>query len=415
MPAEIIKLLVILVLIIFFLKVRLNLGLNLLLNSVLMGVLFRIEILQIFHIWKNAALDSVTLELVGIIFLVYLLSIIMEKLKKFEGMVFSLQKMIKDYRLVMILISSFVALLPIQGGAIFSAPMIKSIGETNHLSSEKNMFINYWFRHIWNLVWPLYPSIILYSSLIGISLVRLVITVLPFAVISFLSGIIWVYRNSSNYTSFPQNNDNKKTTIILIDFIKDIWPVLVVILLVLLFNISLLLSLFIVIIAIFIFYPEIRSQLISLFVKSISRSYKTIFMIFGIFIFKEMLEYSQIVEFLPNYFLSLGIPINGILILVPFFIGVFTGSQIAYIGICVPVFFAFLVDANGIIIVSRIIILYIAGYIGTMLTPIHLCLAITKDYFQAKISSFYYILVIHLSILGIFSLVYYLFLVNMVD
>ena len=52
-------------------------------------------------------------------------------------MVISLQKLIHDYRYIMMFISSFIALLPIQGGATFSAPMIKSIGENNNTNPEK--------------------------------------------------------------------------------------------------------------------------------------------------------------------------------------------------------------------------------------------------------------------------------------
>ncbi len=128
MPIEIVKLLVIIIFILFLLKIKINLGLNLIFNSILLGILFKIEPRQILVIFKNVITNTGMLELLGIIFLVYLLSIILEKLKKIEGMVHSLQRMIKDYRLVMIFISSFVALLPIQGGGIFSAPMIKYIG-----------------------------------------------------------------------------------------------------------------------------------------------------------------------------------------------------------------------------------------------------------------------------------------------
>ena len=253
----------------------------------------------------------------GIIFLVYLLSIVMEKLKNFEGMIYSLQNIIKDYRLVMILISSFVALLPIQGGAIFSAPMIKSIGVINHVSAEKNMFINYWFRHICLFIWPLYPEIILYSSLVGISLKNLIVILSPFAVIAFLVGTIWVYRNL-NYQQSHQKNTNDRHIIALRDIVHNTWPVLVVILFILLLNVNLLLALFLVIIALFVFNSELRNQAASHFIESIGASYKTLLMFLGIFIFKGMLEYSQVVDFLPEYFLSIGIPINGILILVPF-------------------------------------------------------------------------------------------------
>ncbi len=405
MPIEITKLLVVLIFIIFLLKIRLNLGLTLFFSSLLMGLLFKIDLFQIFIVIRNEITSFGTLELLGIIFLVYLLSIIMEKLKKFEKMVYALQDIIKDYRLVMIFISSFVALLPIQGGAIFSAPMIKSIGEAHQVEAAKNMFINYWFRHIWLFVWPLYPEIILYSSLLGISLKKLIIILLPYAVIAFLAGIIWLFNSLNKENAVPKKSGETLLSAMK-DLIQNIWPVLVVILFVLIFNIRLLFSILIIVISLIIFFAEIRDHMVQLFVESFKASYKTLMIILGIFIFKGTLEYSQVIEFLPEFFLSKGIPINGILVAVPFLVAFFTGTTTASIGICVPVFLPFLSDDNGVII-SRLIILYLAGYCGLMWTPIHLCLAITKDYFQIRISHFYSILTLNLLILGILSLGYY--------
>jgi len=352
MPFEIIKLLLVIILIIFLLKLKINLGINLLINSLLLGILFRIEIMQIFHIWKNATINPKTLELISIVFLVYLLNIILEKLKMFYGMVKSLQRMIKDYRLVMIFISSFVALLPIQGGAIFSAPMIRKMGTVNNVTPESNMFINYWFRHTWKT----------YNKIV-----------------------------------------------VLLKFFFFFWPILSVIIITLFFNINLLFSLLFVIIILFIFNLGLGNQVVHFLFESFKRSNSTLLMILGIFFFKGVLEYSQVVEYLPHYFLTLGIPIDGVLGLVPFLVGILTGSMTAIVGICVPVLLAFL-TVNKSIMIGRIVLLYIAGFIGMMCTPIHLCLAITKDYFKIKISNFYHILVVHLTILSIFLLIYYIFL-----
>ena len=414
MPSEIIKLLIILILIMFLLKINLNLSLNLLINSVLIGLLFRIDIIRILIIWRDAILDPTSIELLSIIFLLYLLSICMEKLKNFERMVYFLQEMIKDYRLVMILIPSFVSLLPIQGGAIFSAPMIKSIGEVNKISAEKNMFINYWFRHIVTLIYPLNPSIILYASLLSISLKKLIVLLCPFAVLALLSGTIWLYLNL-NYYPVKKRILKYSQIIALKGLLYNTWPILMVVFLTLIFNIMLLFSLSLVLLLLFIFNTEVRVQWTSFLFESVKASYQTLFLVCGIFIFKGMLEYSQVVAFLPDYFLSLGVPLSGVLVFVPFLIGFITGSVIAFIGICVPIFSTILVDNNGMIVISKIVLLFISGHIGMMLTPIHLCLAITKDYFHIRINKFYNILITQLSVLSIFSIFYYLFLSKIVN
>ncbi len=56
------------------------------------------------------------------------------------------------------------------GGAIFSAPMIQEAASGLDVSGRDKVVINYWFRHVWELTWPLYPGMILAASLCGMSI-----------------------------------------------------------------------------------------------------------------------------------------------------------------------------------------------------------------------------------------------------
>lgn len=405
MSIEIIKLFVVLLLILIFLKLKIALWLNLLINSLLIGLMFKLKMVQILVIYRDVAKNFRTIELLTIIVMVYCLSIIMEKLNKYEGMVNSLQKIIPDYRFAMIFLSSFIALLPIQGGAIFSAPMVKTLGERNNNDSEKNMFVNYWFRHIWEFIWPLYPEIILYASLLKISVKGLIAILFPLAIIAFLIGFIWVYKNLF-FEPFTKKDKQINFKSTLKDFVQTTWPILLVVSLVLVFNASLMLSLFIVLIMLFFFYADVRKQIGSILNDVLKTSYKTLLLIYSILIFQGILEYSEIIEILPEFFIVKNFSINAVLILIPILVTFFTGSIFACVGICVPIFLGFLVNPNGTINISQVILLYLSGFIGMMVTPIHLCLAITKDFFNIRISNFYYTLVLNISIFYGLSLVY---------
>ena len=54
------------------------------------------------------------------------------------------------------------------GGAVFSAPMVKMVSQGMAIRDQNQALINYWFRHVWELAWPLYPGVILTVSLAGI-------------------------------------------------------------------------------------------------------------------------------------------------------------------------------------------------------------------------------------------------------
>ena len=94
-------------------------------------------------------MDPVTIRLVGIIVLVLLLSSILKRIESLKDIVDSLQKLVKDYRLILAFIPSFLGLLPMPAGAMFSAPMVDEVGSRMGLGAEKKTIVNYWFRHIW--------------------------------------------------------------------------------------------------------------------------------------------------------------------------------------------------------------------------------------------------------------------------
>jgi len=70
-----------------------------------------------------------------------------------------------------------------------------------------------------------------------------------------------------------------------------------------------------------------------------------------------------------------------------------------------------LMTQGGSLNVSMAMLAYLAGYIGMMVSPMHLCLTVTIEYLKADIAKFYKKLSIHLLILIIISTLYiYLFI-----
>ena len=54
-----------------------------------------------------------------------------------------------------------VGLIPMPAGALFSAPLVQQAGDGVELSAEWKSAVNYWFRHVWEYWWPLYPGVII--------------------------------------------------------------------------------------------------------------------------------------------------------------------------------------------------------------------------------------------------------------
>lgn len=398
---EIVKLLVVIAVIIFLIRKKWNLGYIILLSSLLLGLLFGLNPKEIGINFVQAIMDPVTIRLIGIIVLVFLLSSILKRIESLKDIVDSLQKLVKDYRLILAFIPSFLGLLPMPAGAMFSAPMVKEIGDRAGLNPEEETFVNYWFRHIWEFVWPLYPSIILLSALLGVEVREIIIAQLPIALIALMLGLIWEQR----YLKREEASDKRG------DFglnIKKLffstWPILLVIFLVIIIKIDLLISLILVILSLVLLNrSKMKTEVIMEIIKK-DIPLNTVVLIAGIMIFKRMLQATGAIMVIPGFFTELGVHPLVILFSIPFLIGMLTGITSAIVGIGFPVLLPFIVS-QGEVNLNYAMFAFVGGYMGHMLSPMHLCLVVTNDYFKADTGKIYKMLIPPLIIISLSALI----------
>ena len=398
---EIIKLLVVIAVIIFLIRKKWNLGYIILLSSLLLGLLFGLNPKEIGINFLQALIDPVTIRLIGIIVLVLLLSSILKRIESLKDIVDSLQKLVKDYRLILAFIPSFLGLLPMPAGAMFSAPMVKEIGERAGLNPEEETFVNYWFRHIWEFVWPLYPSIILLSALLGVEVREIIIVQLPISLVALMLGLIWERR----YLKKDEAKDKRGNFGFNIKkLFLSTWPILLVISLVIIIKIDLLISLITVIVSLILLN---RSKMkIEVIIEIIKKDIpiNTVVLIASIMIFKRMLQATGAIMVIPGFFTELGVHPLVILFFIPFLIGMLTGITSAFVGIGFPVLLPFIV-VQGEVNFNYFMFAFVGGYMGHMLSPMHLCLVVTNDYFKADTRKIYKMLIPFLLIMLLSALI----------
>jgi len=78
------------------------------------------------------------------------------------------------------------------------------------------------------------------------------------------------------------------------------------------------------------------------------------------------------------------------MLFIPFIGGFFTGSNTANIGISFPLLLPLFPADNYIIFVG---FTYFSGVLGYLISPVHLCLILTRDYFQCEIGKLYRFLI----------------------
>ena len=398
---EIIKLLAVIVVIVLLIRKKWNLGYIILLASLLLGLLFGLNPKEMGINFLQAIIDPVTIKLIGIIVLVLLLSSILKRIESLKDIVDSLQKLVKDYRLILAFIPSFLGLLPMPAGAMFSAPMVKEIGDRAGLNPEEETFVNYWFRHIWEFVWPLYPSIILLSALLGVEVREIIMVQFPMSLVALILGLIWEQK----YLKRDGAIDKKREFGLNIKkLFLSTWPILLVIFLVIIIKIDLLISLILVILSLVLLNrSKMKIEVIMEIIKK-DIPINTVVLIIGIMIFKRILETTGAIMVIPGFFTELGVHPLVILFFIPFLIGMLTGITSAIVGIGFPVLLPFIVT-QGEVNLNYAMFAFVGGYIGHMLSPMHLCLVVTNDYFKADVGKIYKMLIPFLLIMILSALI----------
>ena len=212
----IVKMVMIFFLVLICIRKKLSLGNAFFLGTLFLSLLFGLKpqatLMSIFA----SITDPKTLSIAVVVSLILVLSSSMELAGQMQRMLKNFQGLVASPRLNLVIFPALIGLLPMPGGAVFSAPMVKELGMRSKLSEAQLSFVNYWFRHIWEHWWPLYPGILLTTVITEISLLAIIVIMCPFTAVAVWLG----YRALKSPGSLP-TNDNKNPRLPLWPFTKN--------------------------------------------------------------------------------------------------------------------------------------------------------------------------------------------------
>jgi hypothetical protein len=108
--------------------------------------------------------------------------------------------------------------------------------------------------------------------------------------------------------------------------------------------------------------------------------------ILGVMVFKHVLEDAGAVEQIPMALSTLGLPPLLVAYVVPMIVGLLTGTAPAALALSVPLVTPLLAvntDGQSTVTMNSAVWLYVSSFSGILLSPLHLCLALTREYFGA--------------------------------
>jgi integral membrane protein (TIGR00529 family) len=374
---DLVKLAGILVLILILLRLKWNLGLVLLLASALTGLLFGLPPGDLALDALGAAIDSLTLRLVAIVLLITFLGQILRSTLQLEGLIRALGDLFVDRRWLLALMPMLIGLLPMVGGAMFSAPMVEEASESLEIPRERRTFLNYWFRHTLEPIFPLYPSLVLAAGLMGVTVQTLTVAQVPIFLAAVAGGLLFGLLGIQGVDGSSDHPPGRKETLILL--LRSIWPILLVLALSVALKVDLILSLLLTLAALVVVQRLGPSRLLA---AAKGTPLGTVPIIFGTMVFRRILETSGALETLSQALTASGIPLPVIVFAVPLMAGVLTGLAVGAFAIAFPIVLP--LCGPDLVGSGYGLLAYTGGFVGLMVSPLHLCLALTRVYFKAE-------------------------------
>ncbi|MBE8540346.1 DUF401 family protein [Geoglobus acetivorans] len=318
---------------------------------------------------EMALTDVFTWKLVAIVILAHSIGYAMEitgMLDKITDSVFSLSG-----KYSVAIIPMLIGLLPMPGGALVSAVMIKELIQKLKIGAEKAVFINYWFRHVWVTFWPLYPNIVIAMGILSVNYLQIASSTFPILISMIAAGAVFL-RIKSNAVKSKANFEN----------LKYMYPVLLIVFFAVLTG-DLLAALLISFISI-ILANKAFSKVGHVLGKAFD--WKIIVLVIGVMIYKSAIQvsgasqsfYSEVLSFSNPYVASFALT---------FLIGFATGIELSYTSVALPLLTSF--TGVGEIIRSHVLLVFLGGITGVILSPMHLCLVLTAQYFKADLYRVY--------------------------
>ncbi|MBN1829690.1 MAG: DUF401 family protein [Deltaproteobacteria bacterium] len=405
MPATILVFLVF-GLVLLLIRFKMSLGNSFFLGAVLLGLVFGLKPSTLIASLIGSVLYPKTLALAAIVSLILVLSNSMEAANQLKRLLSSFRGLIASPKINLVIFPALIGFLPMPGGAIFSAPMVKEVAAEENLSAAELSYINYWFRHIWEYWWPLYPGILLGTALADLNLSLFIVTNIPLTAAALFLGYIPL-RGRMQRKPKPSDEDRRPS---FIPFLKELTPILIVIVpglsigailgtmapsLTIARETGLLISL----VAAIAWTWRTNGLSVDEIARILKNPHiiKMIFMIVSILMFKGVLEKSNAVGLISDELQAMNVPLAAIAIILPLIVGFIVGITVAFVGTTFPIIIPLVHSyGEGAFMLPYIMLALVSGFAGVMASPLHFCFLLSNEYFRTSIVPVYRLLKIPL-------------------
>ena len=320
-----------------------------------------------------------TYDIIFALYFVMCLEIELRTSGALAGMVHALQRIFSSNRVTLAVMPAFLGLLPSLGGARFSAPIVEEASKGLELTNDHQAAINFWFRHIFEFSSPIIPGMIMACNIAGVTYSEFIMHLCWLTVLMFSVGWFVLIRpikaDSIKENAGSQAADEQGW--------QDLWlslsPVVLTFVLVVFFNMNASVGMGVVTAGLFLVLHFTKREVSLKDVVVGAIDMKMFFNVLCILYFIQILTVTQVLQEIVTAFQSSPLPVPVIIACVSFIIGVLTGMSQGHVAIIMPIIAAM---QTGSLNLAGVAMAF--GVAGQMLTPTHMCLVVTVDYFKAN-------------------------------
>lgn len=389
-------------------RLKLGIGASIFAGGLVLALLFGMDPVTWAGVAAKASVGWQCVSLAMIVVLILMLSHVLERTGQSLKLMDALAGFLPSRRLRLIFFPVLIGLLPMPGGAAFSAPMVRQTGEPLGISQDEMALVNYWFRHVWELSWPLYPGIIMTAGLLNLPLSTVIMSTGLGSVVFFGLGWWFILRpmgprlaaldaqaalnGQSGTTEEAPGRDLRLAlrlglpliiaivgSLVLEAAVSALFPDAS-------FELGIMGALLAAIVCVF---AQNKAGMSFLWQSLMQKELRqTLVMVAAIFAFNAVMDEAGVVRELVK--LGGGAALLTAAVFVPALVGMVAGVTMAFVGAAFPLMLG-LLDQLGMQhqAMAWAMLALVSGFAGVMASPLHICLVMTCQYFGVDMTRFW--------------------------
>ncbi len=321
-----------------------------------------------------------TYDIIFALYFVMCLEIELRLSGALQDMVKALRRLCSDVKILLAAMPAFLGLLPSVGGARFSAPIVAELSERLNISPEHKAAINFWFRHLFEFSSPIIPGMIMACSIAGVTFGEFISHLCWVTVLAIAVGWLILIRPIKTSAARRVSESAAEIRHERDGLILALLPVTAVFIVVVFFKLNASIATGLVVLA-WVFVLAAVKRPVG--VKKIflgAFDWKMTLNICCILYFIQILSVTEVLGEIVAAFQASPLPVPVIIACVSLIIGVLTGMSQGHVAIVMPIVAAM---GTGDLNLAGVAMAF--GVAGQMLTPTHVCLIVTVDYFKADL------------------------------